>query len=529
LDVFHFPVAFPEVFLRRRPGFDVILGNPPWQEVTVEELGFWTRHFPGLKGLDEAERESRLVKLKRQRPDLVERHRREVDQAKREREVLVSGLYPGMGTGDPDLYKAFAWRFRQLAAEDRGCVGVVLPRSATSALGSQKLREEIFLGSDRVTVMTLLNRAGWVFPEAEHRYTIALMSFQRGGDDQQGIVLRGPFGDLEEWEAGKSRTPHRFTAPQVLGWTSSASLPLLPTDNSVEVFAQLRDSPRLDLNEQNAWRARPDRELDATNDRPLMPHHGQDGERLWPVFKGESFDLWQPDRGPAHYYRWADPRVVLKHLEQKRLRSALRRGNSAHSEFAMEHVRDASTLAPLSPRIAFRDGTNRTNQRTVIAALVPPRVFCANQAPYLLWPRGDERDVAFLLAVLCSISLDWYARRFVELHVNFFVLNPFPIPRPPRSDPHWQRAVALAGRLACPDDRFAAWAATVGVEHGPLAPARKQAMIEELDAVVARLYGLSPDQLIHIFDTFHDWRSERERADWSARRDRTVAMLRGLG
>ena len=32
LHVLHFPIAFPEVFLRDRPGFDVILGNPPWQE-----------------------------------------------------------------------------------------------------------------------------------------------------------------------------------------------------------------------------------------------------------------------------------------------------------------------------------------------------------------------------------------------------------------------------------------------------------------------------------------------------------------
>ena len=28
-------------------------------------------------------------------------------------------------------------------------------------------------------------------------------------------------------------------------------------------------------------------------------------------------------------------------------------------------------------------------------------------------------------------------------------------------------------------------------------------MIEELDAVVAHLYGLSDKQLIHIFETFH--------------------------
>ena len=91
-----------------------------------------------------------------------------------------------------------------------------------------------------------------------------------------------------------------------------------------------------------------------------------------------------------------------------------------------------------------------------------------------------------------------------------------------------KRAVALAGRLAAPDERFAAWAAAVGVAHGPLAPADKQAMIEELDAVVARLYGLSPDQLGHVYDTFHDWPREEERRAWEARRDRTLAILRGL-
>ena len=42
LDVLHFPVAFPEVFLRDRPGFDVILGNPPWEETKAEERSFWT-------------------------------------------------------------------------------------------------------------------------------------------------------------------------------------------------------------------------------------------------------------------------------------------------------------------------------------------------------------------------------------------------------------------------------------------------------------------------------------------------------
>jgi hypothetical protein len=534
LDVFHFPIAFPEVFLRRRPGFDVILGNPPWQEVTLEELGFWTRHFPGLKGLSEAERKKLLPQLRHDRPDLMAEYEREVAQTERERAVLGAGFYPGMGTGDPDLYKAFAWRFWQLAAAEGGRIGVVLPRSALSALGSKDLREAVFAGSADVTITTVLNRSGWVFMEAEHRYTMALLSIARGKPSGQSIALRGPFASRVAWDAAATKSPHRFTPADVLAWTSSASLPLLPSDDSIGVFAQLRQAPRLDLKQSGAWRARPDTELHATNDKndkagnPLMLFDPPSTDKLWPVMKGESIDIWGNDRGTDTYYAWADPTKVTKHLHKKRLRSGKAKRDSAHREFPLAHLRKEDTLACYKPRLAFRDVTNRTNTRTVIAALAPPKVFLTNKAPYFLWPSGDAKDEAFLLGTLCSVALDWYARRFVELNLNFFILNPFPVPRPPRGDKHWQRVVSLAGRLACPDDRFAAWAKAVGVKQGPIKAAEKQAMIEELDAVVARLYGLSPDQLTHIFDTFHEWSTEAEWATWNARRDRTVAILRGL-
>jgi hypothetical protein len=175
---------------------------------------------------------------------------------------------------------------------------------------------------------------------------------------------------------------------------------------------------------------------------------------FWPVFKGESFDLWTPDTGT--YYAWADPKKALPHLQQKRLRGG-RSKNSPFSEFDAKALRDPRTLPCLRPRIAFRDVTNRTKQRTVIAALVPPEVFITNKGPYLLWPRGDVRDEAYLLAVLSFLPLDWYARRFVEVSLNFFVFNPFPVPRPPADHLLRRRAIALAGRLACPDDRFGAW------------------------------------------------------------------------
>ena len=82
--------------------------------------------------------------------------------------------------------------------------------------------------------------------------------------------------------------------------------------------------------------------------------------------------------------------------------------------------------------------------------------------------------------------------------------RPFPVPRPGRDDPMRQRVVALAGRLACPDDRFADWADAVGVVCGPIMEDEKLDMIHELDAVVARLYGLTEAQPVDVFETFHE-------------------------
>jgi hypothetical protein len=133
LSAFHFPVAFPEVFLRKRAGFDVLLGNPPWQEATVEDHAFWARHFPGLRGLRQAELEKERERLRKARPDLEAELAREVEESARIRKALTSGAYPGMGTGDPDFYKAFAWRFWNLAVAASGRIGVVLRGRVGSA------------------------------------------------------------------------------------------------------------------------------------------------------------------------------------------------------------------------------------------------------------------------------------------------------------------------------------------------------------------------------------------------------------
>lgn len=494
----HFPIAFPEVFLDEAPGFNVILGNPPWEKVTIEERGFWARHFPGLRGISQREFEQKKKEIYKERPDLVAELESEQQRVKGLRKVLHANPSLPLGSGDPDLFKAFVWRFWHLTAGTNGRIGVVLPRSAFVAKGSEDFRKEVFKVASVVDITALLNTKRWAF-DMEPRYTVVLACLEKGKTSQCKIFMRGPFDSPEMYEKGRGESVPVVTTQEILSWTDSASLPLLPESSSIEVFRQLRQAPRLEDDDGKSWRAKPHRELDATQQKDLMDLESEECPNgFWPVYKGESFDLWTPDTGKT--YAWADPDDVLPWLQGRRSR-----GNQFVREAPpLEYFEGESALPPLQPRIAFRDITNRTNSRTVIASLIPPKTFVTHKGPVIPFLRGDKKDEAYLLGILSSIPLDWYARRWVELNLSFFLFNSLPIPRPERDDPLWRRVVELAGRLASPDDRFAEWAKAVGVECGPVDSADKQDKIHELDAVVAHLYGLSEEHLTHIFETFRE-------------------------
>ena len=247
LHTLHFPVTFPEVFLRKRSGFDVILGNPPWQEATLEEHAFWARHFPGLRGLSQREQEIKKMSLRYKRPDLVDLYESERSDMNRTRRALISGNYPGMGTGDPDLYKAFCWRFWNLCSSEHGHIGVVLPRSALAAKGSTAFRQKVFSESTEVNVTMLLNNRQWIFPGVHPQYTIGLVCITRGFPRARSVILRGPFASNAAYAQHSVNPDAAFSCDDVLSWTDTASLPLLPNQDSVEVFAQIRRAPRLDM------------------------------------------------------------------------------------------------------------------------------------------------------------------------------------------------------------------------------------------------------------------------------------------
>ncbi|MDE0267503.1 MAG: hypothetical protein OXI96_00480 [Acidimicrobiaceae bacterium] len=137
----HFPAAFPEVFLRERPGFDCVIGNPPWDKVVADRKVWWGLHLPGVRSLPVAQRRARIDDLEKKRPDLAEEFANDKQQADTFKRLLRI-TFPKLGSGQTDLSKAFAWANLELTREG-GKLGLVLPRTAVSDAGMTNWRKQV--------------------------------------------------------------------------------------------------------------------------------------------------------------------------------------------------------------------------------------------------------------------------------------------------------------------------------------------------------------------------------------------------
>jgi hypothetical protein len=92
-----------------------------------------------------------------------------------------------------------------------------------------------------------------------------------------------------------------------------------------------------------------------------------------------------------------------------------------------------------------------------------------------------------------SLPFDWQARRFVEINLNFFILEGLIVPD--LSDEDFEALALAAARLSCVDDRFAEFAESFGIEPGPLPEEERQRLRVDIDARVARSWGLTSNDL----------------------------------
>lgn len=184
-----------------------------------------------------------------------------------------------------------------------------------------------------------------------------------------------------------------------------------------------------------------------------------------------------------------------------------------HAAQAAGVSRDDALLAELdgwmdalSPRwlMGWRDICRSTDERTVIASVIP-RNAVSNKMPLMMFqPSIDAAHAAALLANLDSLALDFAARQKIGgTTLNYFYIKQFPVlPSDRYTNADLAFIVPRVLELTYTAHDLADWACDLGYTGAPFAwdPARRAHLRAELDAYYARLYGLTRDELRYILD-----------------------------
>ena len=503
--VFHWPLAFPQVFAKG--GFDCVLGNPPWEMLQLDPQEFFANSAPEVANAKHmAARDKAIEQLMETNPILHHQYYREKQITEgMQGFVHVAERFQYSGFGRINLYALFVETAINIVAKE-GRVGLVTPSGLATDSFTQKLFRHINSGR-LVSLYDFENREA-IFPGVHRSYKFCLLTLGQAAEAEFAFFL------TQTAQLGDTR--RRFTL-------SSEDFELInPNTLTCPVFRARRDA---ELTRQIYQRV------------PVLIREAQEGkaeENPW----GMSFMLMFMMNTASHLFHDSDGEDMLPLYEAKMIHQfdhrwasyeANARDQAGKGEVASRDVTLSEKADPdftATPRywvseqevrqrladkgwqrqwlLGWRDITNATNERTVIASVVPVSGV-GNQMP-LMFPSGqdDLRLYAGLVANLSSLTLDFFARHKVGgTHLNFFIFKQIAV-LPPEfyTDADLAFIVPRVLELTYTARDMQPWAQDLGYqgEPFPFNPERRAQLRAELDAWYARAYGLTRDQLRYILD-----------------------------
>lgn len=173
------PLAFPHVF--ERGGFDIVLGNPPWERLTLKEKEFFAMRSPRVANARNKAERQREIDLLEESPagSPGQAIYGEFLEAKRVSEVSSSFAhdlkrFPLTGQGDVNLYALFAENFVNLISA-KGRAGFLAPTGIATDKSTSKFFGHL-LDSKRIACLFDFENRKKLFPSVDSRFKFCLFT-----------------------------------------------------------------------------------------------------------------------------------------------------------------------------------------------------------------------------------------------------------------------------------------------------------------------------------------------------------------
>ncbi|WP_280439557.1 Eco57I restriction-modification methylase domain-containing protein [Nocardia cyriacigeorgica] len=512
---FHWHLEFPHVFPTTGAGsvndatgwsggFSVVLGNPPWERVKLQEQEFFSARNPDIaNAANKAARTKLMADLPHTDPSLHQAFIAEKRRADGISHLLrLSGRYPLTGRGDINTYAVFAETDRNLIAGP-GRLGVILPTGIATDATTQYFFKDLVEHGAIASLYDFENRKP-LFPSVDSRFKFCLLTLA-GRDTREPRADFAFFAhdptDLHRADARFTLTPEEITLLN----PNTGTCPVFRTRRDAEitlgVYRRVPILVRQGDPTGNPWGIKFMTMFHMSNDSGLFHTRHELEQDGW-TLRGNVFERGNERMLPlyeakmVHHYdhRWAtyepDGTVRAVSVEEK-----LRTGFSVLPRYwVVESEVGKRILDDLSHLVGFRDICRSTDERTSIATIIP-RSAVGNNLPVMLSTMPTS-SICALQAVISSHVFDYCARLKVGgTHLNFFILEQLPVLPPEKLDLtcRWNERENLNDWI---------WHRVNTLNEDWRFVEARAHWRAELDAALFHLYGIDRDDVDYIMETF---------------------------
>jgi len=518
--VLHWPLAFPQIFARG--GFDVVLGNPPWEVSQFSEEEFFAVRAPRVaQAKNKAAREREIAELENAPADSHERRIYDQFDAARRMSEAINVAYRGnprfalTAVGKMNTYALFAESMLRMTAP-LGRAGMLTPTGLVTDDTTKAFFSEV-VGSSRLVRLSSYENEELVFKSVHHAFRFCLLTI--AGSAQDGMADLTFFARQPAQVYDKRRRFQLTAAEFRLINPNTLTCPVFRSVRDAELVKAIYSRVPVFIEEGsssgNSWRVSFAQGLfNMASDSALFRESPAPG--LMPLYEAKMIHQFD--------HRWASYEELAE-----------RRGGHESRDLSDAEKRDVSRL--IRPRywlasqdvndaldarnwrggwvIGWRDITGVEKVRTVIASVLP-RVGIGHTVPLLFATGHDATGHACLLANLNAIILDYVARTKVGgTHLTYGYLKQFPVLPPAAYDgAHVEFVAPRVLELTYTAVDLTPWARDLGYDGTPFRwdVDRRALLRSELDAWYAHSYGLTRDELRYILDPADvmgpDWPSE---------------------
>ena len=543
--LFHWHLAFPDVFRVPRDdesaeneqagwtgGFDVVLGNPPWERFKLQEKEWFAQRRPEItRAANAAKRRNLIARLETADPVLYEQFL----QARRSAEgashvVRDGGRFPLCGRGDVNCYALFAETMKTLVRET-GAAGCVLPTGIATDDNTKLFFQDLIRGSTLSCLFGFENEE-FIFPGIDHRVKFVLLAL--AGPSRSVANADYAFYMRRVNQLSDSDRHFNLTAEDIaLINPNTMTCPLFRSNRDAEITKGIhRRIPVLRRDSgppSNAWRIACLRMLDMASDSTLFHSIAElesngctragrvftDGsDRYLPLYEAKMVHFFDYRFGT--YEKQTESQARQGKLPEL---TADQHADPTVTTLPRYWVSEAEARSRLDDKwsrcwlLGWRDITYTTNERTVICSLLPVAAV-GHTFPLLLPDHGSVWCICGLQANLSAFVLDYAARQKVGgNHLTYSYLYQFPVLLPTAYDEscRWDTRHALAhwiGRRTV-ELNYTSWdmqglAADIHYDCPPFRwdEERRFSVRCELDAAYFHLYGIERDDVDYIMETF---------------------------